>query len=302
MRKLFLLCIPLCAMVLMSASPVRAQNTLWVSASGNDSNICSETAPCLTFQGAINKGSVTQINCITSGSYGTVTITASLTIDCGSGNVGNIVSATDAVKINASSANVVLRHLALNGLDTAVSGIATTGSFAGSLTVEDCTIQRYTGGGINFLPISARGMLQVSNSQIINNGYGIVVFPAPSQIASVVLNRVELSGNSNGLALVGSGVVAGTMRDSLVASNTADGVQASAGQVFFTIEGSSIIANLGNGIHASSAGTNLNVTGSTISGNGRGIYATSGSIVSFGNNALNGNGADGTFTSTATLK
>jgi hypothetical protein len=291
-------------MVLVSASPVRAQNVLWVSPTGNDANVCSQLAPCLTFQGAINKANVTQINCLASGNYGTVTITASITIDCGSGNVGNIVSSNSAVTINAgSAANVVLRHLSLNGLGSASNGIINQGSFVGSLTLEDCTLQRYSGAAIGFVPTSGRALLQISNTQIINNGFGITLLPSTGQITSLLMNRVEISGNAhNGLTLDGTGVIAGTMRDSVVAANNTDGVSAVTTQVFFTIEGSSIVDNLGNGIRATSAGTSFNVTGSTISGNGTGINATAGSIVSFGNNALNGNGLDGTFTSTTTLK
>jgi hypothetical protein len=304
MRKIILLCASLFTMALLfSAGPARAQNVLWVSATGNDASGCGQTTPCATFQGAYNKGSVSQINCLSSGTYGPIVITTSLTIDCGTGNVGNIVSGT--ITINASSAvTVVLRHLSLNGLGSAGNGILAFIS-SGSLTVEDCTVQNYTGAGIGFEPSSGRGLLQVSNSQVINNGFGISVLPENGQIASVTLNRVEVSGNGNtglSLAAVGTGVVAGTMRDSLVASNATDGVLTSATQVFFTVEESSIIANLSNGIHAFSAGSNLNVTASTISGNGTGIKATQGSIVSFGNNTLNGNGSDGAFTSTTSLK
>jgi hypothetical protein len=290
-------------MLLIFASPVRAQNALWVSTTGNDANACNQFAPCRTFQGAINKGNVAQINCLGSGDYGTVEITASITIDCGSGNVGRIVSNFVAISIFAGSAvNVVLRHLNLNGLGSATGGIVAQGSLAGSLTIEDCTVQGYT-VAISFLPSSGRGLLQVSNSQIINNAFGIAVAPSNGQIASVILNRVEISGNSgNGLTFSGTGVVAGTMRGSLVASNGIQGVVSSASQVFFTIEGSSIIANLANGIFANTAGSNLNVTASTISGNGTGIIALAGSIVSFGDNTLNGNATDGTFTSTTTLK
>ena len=43
------------------------------------------------FQGAVNKGNVGLINCLTSGNYGAVTITASIIIDCGAGNIGNIL-------------------------------------------------------------------------------------------------------------------------------------------------------------------------------------------------------------------
>src|SRR5258708_3020863 len=98
MRKLILLCTSLCAMVLISASPVHAQSNLWVANYGNDGNSCSQTSPCATFLGAIFKGGVAQINCLTSGDYGPVLITASITIDCGSGNIGNVaVSSGSAI-------------------------------------------------------------------------------------------------------------------------------------------------------------------------------------------------------------
>jgi hypothetical protein len=304
MRKLFCLCISLCAVMLTFAGPVKAQNALWVSPTGNDAAICSEATPCATFQGAVNKGSVSQINCLLSGSYGPVTITASITIDCGSGNVGNIISSTPAIQINATSPiKVVLRHLSLNGLGVANAGIITTGFASGSVTVEDCTLQQYTAFAISFITSSGRGLLQVSDSKVIDSGGGIEAAPSSGQVASVTLNRVELSGNANvGLAFVNPGVVAGAMRDSLISSNGGDGIFTTAGQVFFTVEGSTINANLGSGIHTNSAGSNLNVTATTIGANGRGVNAAEGSIVSFGNNTLNGNATDGAFTSTTTLR
>src|SRR3977135_4527566 len=113
MRRFTLLCTLLCAMVLViSASPVRAQSVLWVSATGSDHAVCNQWAPCLTFQGAINKGSVTQINCLTSGSYGAFTITASITVDCGTGNVGNVVVSGGSTAIaitTGSAATIILR-------------------------------------------------------------------------------------------------------------------------------------------------------------------------------------------------
>src|SRR5258708_1536931 len=128
MRKLVLLCTTLCAILLLiSASPVHAQNVLWVSNVGLDANPCSKTSPCATFQGAISKGSVSQINCLSSGSYGPFTVTASITVDCGSGNVGSVaVGAGTAIVLNtAAAATVILRHLSLNGLGAASYRIAT---------------------------------------------------------------------------------------------------------------------------------------------------------------------------------
>jgi hypothetical protein len=305
MRKFILLCASLFTMVLLlSVSPVMAQ-TSWVGPNGSDANLCGQTSPCATFQRAISAGGTT-INCLGSGSYGSVTITASITIDCGTGSVGNIVLASsNGITLNTSAAaTIVLRHLTLDGRTQGltVNGISGT-FFSGSLTVEDCTIQGYNAGfGILFQPQSGRGLLQVSNTSISGNGVGVSVVPASNHIASVTLNRVELVGNVNsGLGLSG-GVVAGAMRDSLVGSNGGDGVIAQASQVFFTVEESSIIANLGIGIHASSAGAAIKVGASTIGANGTGVLATSGSLVSFGNNQISDNGVDGNFTSTTALK
>jgi hypothetical protein len=305
MRKLILLCASFCSMVLLfAASPVRAQSVLWVASNGSDGNNCGQTTPCATFQGAINKGGVAQIRCLTSGDYGAVTITASITIDCGTGNVGTVSvtgSSNSAITINTSSAaTIVLRHLSLNGNNSALSGINGNPFASGTLVVEDCTIQGFTNGdGILFAPSAARGLLQVSDSRISGNDFGIVVDPVNNQIASVTLNRVELTGNStDGLVLSGPGVVAGTMRDSIVGGNAQHGVIASATQVFFTVEESSIVANLTSGIQTNSAGSVVNVGASTIGANGTGVLPTSGSLISFGNNQMSANATNGNFTST----
>jgi hypothetical protein len=171
----------------------------------------------------------------------------------------------------------------------------------GALVVEDCTIQGFTASGVFFAPSAGRGLLQVSDSRISGNAFGIAISPV-NQIASVTLNRVELTGNvAEGLELDGD-VVAGTMRDSVVAGNGQVGVLAQATQVFFTVEESSIVANLIAGVQANSAGSVVNVGASTIGGNGTGVKPTRGSLISFGNNQMSANGTDGNFTSTTALR
>jgi hypothetical protein len=308
-RKNILFCVLFWAVILsISASPVMAQNVLWVGPNGDDSNACSQTAPCATFAGAYAGGSVRQINCLGSGFYGPITITGSLTIDCGAGNVGNIVSSSAAaITINTNATTtIILRHLDLNGLsnNSGPTGINAGSFFSGTLIVEDCMIHGYSGGfGIDFSPTNGRGLLQVSNSQFFGNNTGIIVITTSGQIASVTLNRVELVGNaSDGLLLGGSGVVAGTMRGSVVGENGTSGVLAQASQVFLTIEESSIVANLVNGIQTNSANAIVNVGSSTIGGNGTGVKATAGQIISFGNNQMSVNAVNGTFTSTVALQ
>jgi len=275
---------------------------------GTTATPASRLPPCATFAGALSKGNISEINYLGSGNYHPVTITTSLTIDCGAGNVGNIANPTlSGITISTTSATtIILRHLALNGLGNSGSmdGIHATGFFSGTLIVEDCMIHGYHDGtGIVFEPESGRGLLQVSNSQIFDNVLGISVQPSSGEIASVTLNGVEIVGNSiNGLILAGDGVIAGTMRNSVVGENGATGVVAAASQVFFTVEESSIVDNLVNGILTVSAGSSVKVAASTIGGNGTGVIASAGSIVSFGDNHISDNGSDGTFTSTKALK
>jgi hypothetical protein len=317
MRKFILLCASLFTMVLLfSASPARAQAVVFVSSSGNDNNSCSQTSPCATFQRAVTAANGGQVNCLTSGNYGSFTITTSITVDCGAGNVGNIVTAVNSsasgITISTTAAaTIVLRHLALNGLstghingNTGANGIDASTFFSGTLIVEDCMIHGYSNGlGLNFAPISGRGLLQVSNSQVFDNSIGITVSPANRQIASVTLNTVEVVANlGDGLDFLGAGVIAGTMRNSVVGENGVSGVFADAGQVFFTIEESSIVDNLAYGILTDSAGTAIKVGASTIGGNGTGVLAGAGSIVSFGDNHMSDNASNGTFTSTKALQ
>ena len=92
------------------------------------------------------------------------------------------------------------------------------------------------------------------------------------------------------------------MRDSVVGATGLAGIYANASQVYFTVEQSSIVANLQYGIYAGSSGAVLNVGGSTIGGNGTGVKAAQGQLISFGNNQMSANGTNGNFTSTTTLR
>jgi hypothetical protein len=213
---------------------------------------------------------------------------------------------SQVININASSAvTIVLRHLSLNGGDNNVVGINTQNFASGTLIIENCMIYGARSGGIKFTPSSGRGTLLITDSLLYDNGGDTIhVAPAGGQIASVALNRVEIVGNiGDGLDLIGSGVIAGTMRQSLVAENSSAGIYANAtGGVFFTVEESSIVDNLTSGIEINSTAAIVNVGASTIGGNGTGVKVLSGSLVSFGNNQMSANGVNGSFTSTTPLQ
>src|SRR5438270_167366 len=91
--------------MLAFAAMAQAQaSRTWVSGVGDDANPCSRTAPCKTFAGAISKTAAGgEINCLDPGGFGTVTITKSITIDCG-GTFGSILaSGVNGVNVNDSA-------------------------------------------------------------------------------------------------------------------------------------------------------------------------------------------------------
>ena len=119
----------------MTSAQAQATRT-WVSGVGDDANPCSRTAPCKTFAGAISKTALNgEINCLDPGGYGAVTITKSITIDCGYTHGSILHTATNGVNIpfdNFTSGGetrktVRLRGLAFNGADQGTNGIRITG-------------------------------------------------------------------------------------------------------------------------------------------------------------------------------
>src|SRR5215472_6564109 len=101
-------------------APAHAQATrTWVSGVGNDANPCSRTAPCKTWAGAISKTAAGgEIDALDPGGFGALTITKSITLDGGGGQVAStLVSGTNGIVIAAGSSDVVIiRNLRLDGL------------------------------------------------------------------------------------------------------------------------------------------------------------------------------------------
>src|SRR5437016_11301345 len=90
--------------LLAVASVSQAQATrTWVSGVGDDANPCSRTAPCKTWAGAISKtANGGEINALDPGGFGAVTITKSITLDGGGGQVAStLVAGTNGINVAA---------------------------------------------------------------------------------------------------------------------------------------------------------------------------------------------------------
>jgi hypothetical protein len=294
-----------CAIVLQAA-PAHAQATrTWVSGVGDDANPCSRTAPCKTFAGAISKTtSFGEIDCLDPGGFGAVTITKSITIDC-SATLGSVLaSLTNGININGAGITVNLRGLSVDGVSNGLIGINFISG--NSLTLTNVNVMNFNAGsaiGVLFAPNTANTILEVNNSVITSNGIapvtggGIVVQPAVGGSAVVVISDSRLENNSDAVrANSASGGVTMTVRESTLANNRGNGINSIAGNaLILMIDRATISNNFQNGVVSSGGNSVVRINASAISGNATGVTSVAGGVLrSYKNNAINGNGADGT--------
>ena len=251
----------------------------WVSGVGDDVNPCSRTAPCKTFAGAISKtADGGEINCLDPGGYGAVTITKSITIDCG-GTFGSILaSLTNGIIINADPVGdvVTLRNLSIDGATNGLNGIrylaaktvhienvqifqfsqlcvdvATTAN--AQITLENVTLRNCIFGGIRTTTTVGTVVGDIHNARISNVGNGInaqngsrlSVRDSEIAFANPGINQSGLSGAGSVVMVQGSTLTSnGTAALQSVggATMTAFGNIFSANALIFNTNGGSIFS------------------------------------------------------------
>jgi hypothetical protein len=227
-------------MLFASTAPVFGQTRSWVSGTGNDANPCSRTAPCKTFAGAFLKTPANgEINVVDAGAYGGVTITKSISIVAEGPTAGVLVIANNAIIINSATANVTLRGLDIEGLGTSMSGIKIVA--ANTVNIEKCRIAGFkvdSGTVSAAIDVENTGSVDVviSDSTIWNNLRGISVLPAAGGTAKVVIDRVRLQSNNQGIRTATGGTL--FLSNSVV-------TQGSSGIV---ITGAGIVNSFGNNV------------------------------------------------------
>ncbi|WP_456620882.1 right-handed parallel beta-helix repeat-containing protein [Bradyrhizobium sp. P5_C12] len=258
---------------LIASQPAHAQATrTWVSGVGDDANPCSRTAPCKTFPGAISKTAAGgEINCLDSAGFGAVTITKAISIYC-EGVVGGILaSLTTGVIINAAATDhIVLRGLDIDGAGTGIKGINVLQ--AASVVIEHCFIRNFNsagGVGIFVNPSNFNSMLMIRDSVISHNGTaadgaGIQINTNGGSSRSLI-NNTAIHKNFIGLNVLGSSNV--QVNNSSISENLSTGFALS-GTAGARIGRSMIVNNLGS--------------------------ATTGSVLSYLDNQINGNNPDTT--------
>jgi hypothetical protein len=283
-------------------SMTQAQATrTWVSGVGDDVNPCSRTAPCKTFAGAISKTAANgEIDCLDPGGFGTVTITKSITLD-GQGTLGSILAAgTNGVNVNDSASGspntivVALRNLSIQGAGTGFVGVNFTSGKA--VHVENCIIAGFRGNGLNSHGISAA--LTVSASQLLlvkdtiirdNSGSGIRTNSSGGSGINLMVSNVRSERNQNGIrAETGT---RGVVINSSFSNNVGGGIEASNSGV--TVDADNcMMENNTNGVNVPVAGGNVRIANCRITANTNGLNFAGGTVESFGDNKVFGNGTN----------
>jgi hypothetical protein len=276
------------AVAMLAALPAaHAQATrTWVSGVGDDINPCSRTAPCKTFAGAISKTAAGgEISVLDPGSYGTLTITKSLTVD-GQGMLGGVLAVgINGITVNAGATDkVVIRNISIQGAGTGLSGIR---FLAGKqLHVENVTIHGFTTRGID-VSLAASANLYVRDTKITNAATGIRI-TTTAGLALAMLDDVHLEGNTNGLELAANGRA--TISNSVISGNTGTGILANASTAVVNVENCQIAFNDTAGVSAAVSGSLVRVSNNHIYNNTAGISIVAGGLVeTAGNNRVEGN-------------
>jgi len=300
------------AVALASAADGLAVGRTFVSITGIDTNTCSQTSPCRTFAGALVKTNTGgEIIALDSGIYGNIQIDKSVTLVAAPGvhaAVGDDLKVGTPVTVTApANARVVLRNLYITARPLPQMARGIDFFTGGTLHIENCVIAGFKDVGIRFnidLAYCDGGVcpkLFLKDSFVRGNGVGIA---ARSAFATIEHSRVE--DNATGIQ-IGS-VTKATIRDSIVAANSDDGISVDYVSTV-RVESCSVTEN-GTGLKVDSDSVSpgtLYVSDTIISGNNTGLKLVQqsgeveGKIYSFGNNRLFGNSTDGEFSTTVQL-
>jgi len=282
----------------------------FVSSLGKDSNACdSLDKPCRNIEAAVLKVQAGgEVVILDSGNYQPLTINKAVTIVTASGaHPGVSVVSGAGISVNASSGEVVLiRGLRIISQGGARGILFNSGK---ALHVESCEISGFTPLPTDCctdgILVNTSSPLVVKNTTVRSNFNGIRIF---SSIGTLI-EQSSFENNTNGLWAEQAARV--TISGSIVAGNGSgitsfiNSSSSASGPAEINVDNCRVVGNV-QGIHStgksgdnSTVWTIVRVSDTTITNNFQGLAVGtpgSGRIFSRGNNTVEGNDIDGTFT------
>jgi parallel beta helix pectate lyase-like protein len=311
------------------AAPAEATATIqrtFVSTSGSDANNCTATAPCRGFAAAIaNTTAGGEVVALDSGGYGAFAVNKAITIAGAPGaHVAVTVFSGTGIEVNAAPSDaVVLRNLYVTGLG-GIIGIWYRGG--GHLYVEGVTSSGFTFPG-GLYANAANGTLVVRDSVFRDNvdpveGFGSGIFVNASMRVEIADSRADgndvgFNFNSAGRGAVVRSSATGNFLEGFAASNGAvvavtdtvidgnafTGVEAFNDGSRATFRGATLSNNGFRGIWSHFGSPLVRIAGSTVTGHDVGlVQADAGTIETFQDNLVRGNGAPSSGTITPVAK
>lgn len=307
MRKIHALAV--FATILLGTTLMSAQATrTWVSGVGDDANPCSRTAPCKTFAGAISKTAPGgEIDALDPGGFGALTITKSITLDGGGGQVASVlVAGTNGIVVAAGATDIVIiRNMRLDGLlgngsnsgNAGINGIRWISGKA--LHIEKCYIFGFNANGID-IEKSDGGRAYISDTVTDNNAVaGLFVHNTTTNV-QVDVTRSTFTDNAFGIAAQDFSKVSVSFSE--ISGNTNAGLQSEAvtgGTALLDVFNSTSAHNpIGLQAGGSGVTSTANITNLALFDNAASIVAGSGGTINtFHTNYNTGTGSpNGSFT------
>jgi len=309
------------------AAMAAAQRT-FVASNGSDSNACSITFPCRSFNIAIGQTLPNgEVIVLDSAGYGAATITQPVSIIAPPGIYAGVSVFTGGptagvgLVVNPGTGKVTLRGLTINNI-SGTTGISYQSGDA--LYVDNVVVTNFPTAGLS-ASVGANGSLFVTNSTFHDNGTGALLSASVGTLTVSIdhtlfarnsvgadfrdatagtVHDSTLSGNTTGLSAApttGAKTSKLEVRDCTIADNSGVGVAVGSGvaaPVLVSLVSSLISGNV-TGVQVTGAANSAYVSDSTITRNTTGlVYVSSGTAVSGRDNRLINNGTNGVFSST----
>jgi hypothetical protein len=307
--KLWIVALALLAFV----APVSAASVVFLAnpPAGNDNNPCSFASPCQTLGGSLGKlDSNGQVTCAQGTAFGSAGFPVqSVIIDCPGLFVPNQTAFEGFLgEFIADGIVIKIRHLTVNGqfAGTGAGGVLITGGSGGTLVLEDCVFENFSGTAIQ---IAANGpyTLILKNTRISNNGAGVVIKPASGGSVTATFDGVTIDGNTGGGLKTDTtnGPVRVDISNSTISNNSGNGLNAvsgAGGANMLNLKNDVIAGNGTAGVQANGPNAAALIDMTLLDSNASGALTTinGGRLLTYGNNHIVGSAGSG-FTGTAPL-
>jgi hypothetical protein len=272
----------------------------WVSGTGSDSNSCTRSAPCKTYQHAHDvTAAFGQITALDAGDFGPVTITKGITID-GAGVATNFATGASEITVNAGTGDVVqLRNLSIHGRNAPTAITYNSGS---QLHIDNLKVNGFNGSCIA-AAVGGTGTadMVIQNTSIDHCSTGVFVSGVGPILTVEIVNSQIHYANYGVYAYSGLISISGSSFSSPGYGTTTVGILQNYHNPPFPNQRIMVDNSQFSGYDyaISTSNGSIQLSRTTLSNNTLALYANStGSIISNGNNAFFNNGSNGSFTST----